>query len=415
MFEKIAESTTPDIVALETSAYPLTIIVTGNAEIDSAVNCMRSGAFDYLVKPIEKNKMLATVSRAVEILELREENDALRTQLFSDDLRNPDAFVEIITESENMKSVFRYVEAISPTTQPVLVTGETGVGKELIVQAIHRLSGRTGPLIAVNVAGFDDSMFADSLFGHRKGSFTGASQPRGGLIETAKGGTLFLDEIGDLSIASQVKLLRLLESREYFPLGSDIPRKSEARIVVATHRGIEEASDVGTFRKDLYYRLHTHHVDIPPLRDRLDDLPILIDHFLLEACADLGIDTLSAPAELSELLRNYAFPGNVRELKSLIFDSTTRLNSMGDTSGTLTLDIIESAIRGGERDRAPSNDGNGTLLFTDQLPTIRQATFLLVQEAMRRAKGKQKIASHMLGITQQALSKRLQQKKAVIG
>ncbi len=169
------------------------------------------------------------------------------------------------------------------------------MGKELIASAIHALSGRKGPLVTVNVAGYDESMFSDALFGHLRGAYTGADKDRSGLIERSEGGTLFLDEIGDLKPESQVKLLRLLESREYYPLGSDAPRRTDARIVVATNRDLQKSVDEGTFRKDLYFRLETHHVHIPPLRDRLKDLPSLIDHFVSQAAAELSRPTPTVP------------------------------------------------------------------------------------------------------------------------
>ena len=225
------------------------IVVTGNADVITAVDCMKNSALDYLVKPVESNKLVATVPRAIEIQQLKEENRVLRDHLVTNQLVNPGAFADIITVDEKMRSMLLYVEAISGTNQTVLITGETGTGKELVAQAIHTLSGKRGELIAVNVAGFDDSMFSDTLFGHLKGAFTGAEQARKGLVESAAGGTLFLDEIGDLSNSSQVKLLRLLEKREYLPLGSDVQNKSQARIIVATNRDLSDALETGVFKK----------------------------------------------------------------------------------------------------------------------------------------------------------------------
>ncbi|MCB0271366.1 MAG: sigma-54-dependent Fis family transcriptional regulator, partial [Calditrichaeota bacterium] len=172
------------------------------------------------------------------------------------------------------------IEAVASTFLPVLVTGETGSGKELIAKAIHELSGRDGEMVAVNVGGVDDTMLSDTLFGHIKGAFTGAETDRKGLIEQAEGGTLFLDEIGDLSPESQVKLLRLLQEGKYYPLGSDVPKKTDVRIVAATHQNLEAMQENAKFRRDLYFRLQAHHIHIPPLRERKDDLPLLVHHFL---------------------------------------------------------------------------------------------------------------------------------------
>ena len=191
----------------------------------------------------------------------------MKSQFLADKLDNPEAFKEIVTQNKIMRSIFQYVEAIAKSNSPVLVTGETGVGKELIVRSLHKLSDLKGPMVAVNAAGLDDTVFTDTLFGHLKGAFTNASQRRDGLVAKAKGGTLFLDEIGDLSQASQVKLLRLLQEGDYFPLGSDIPVKMDARVVVATQVDLKERLDTDQFRKDLYYRLSIHHVHIPPLRN----------------------------------------------------------------------------------------------------------------------------------------------------
>ena len=193
------------------------------------------GAFDYLVKPIDDTRLITTLKRAIQLGEVTDQNAILKSYLLSDKLEHPEAFDEIITQSPKMRSVFQYAEAISPTLLPVLISGETGVGKELAARAIHRLSGRQGQFVSVNVAGIDDTLFSDTLFGHKKGAFTGAVQDRKGLIESAAGGTLFLDEIGDLRFESQVKLLRLLQEGKYFPVGADTPRMSDARIVVATN------------------------------------------------------------------------------------------------------------------------------------------------------------------------------------
>ena len=398
-----------DLLEIINKEYPhvITIVITGNSEIDTAVHCIKSGAFDYLVKPIENNKLIATVRRAVEIQELRRENDTLKTRLFSTELSNPEAFKDIIAVSDKMKAVFRYVEAVAPTNQPVLITGETGVGKELVARAIHSVSGRTGKLVAVNVAGFDDNMLSDTLFGHQKGSYTGATGARRGLVETAAEGTLFLDEIGDLSPTSQVKLLRLLDVREYFALGSDIPKRSEARIIVATNRDLEEAVLHGDFRKDLFYRLHTHHIEIPPLRERLEDLPFLLDHFLRIACDELNAKVPRIPPELTTLLGMNHMPGNIRELKSIVFDALTRLKSAGSIPKILPMDVFQQPSRSENAAPAETESSNEIITFSERLPTIKLVTELLVKEAMKRSKGKQTIASQMLGITQQALSKRL--------
>ena len=248
------------------SDYPQipVIVVTGANDVETAVTCMQTGAFDYIVKPAEKSRLVSATRRAIEIRELQRENQILKTHMMSNKLDRPEAFSEIVTNSSKMRSIFQYIEAIASSPRPVLVTGDTGVGKELIARAVHRLSGRDGDFVPVNVAGLDDNVFADTLFGHKKGAYTDAREARAGLIEKAGGGTLFLDEIGDLSTASQIKLLRLLQEGEYFPLGSDMAKRSTARVVVATNRDLDDMQSAGRFRKDLYYRLCNHHIEIPP-------------------------------------------------------------------------------------------------------------------------------------------------------
>jgi transcriptional regulator with PAS, ATPase and Fis domain len=267
--------------------------------------------------------------------------------------------------------------------------------------------------VAVNAAGLDDTVFSDTLFGHVKGAYTGADTPRGGLIEQADGGTLFLDEIGDLTPASQVKLLRLLQEGEYFPLGSDVPRSAKARIVAATNHRLSALLSQGRFRKDLSYRLQTHRIYIPPLRERLDDIPQLLDHFLANAASRLNKPTPSVPRELEALLSNHAYPGNVRELESMVFDAVSR-----HRSGVLSLDTFKLHISRGQsspgalRLRRPAT-ADPPITFSHNLPTIKHATRILIEEAMRRTGGNQSRAAKILGISQQALSKRLKKKQAV--
>ncbi|NIT54367.1 MAG: sigma-54-dependent Fis family transcriptional regulator, partial [candidate division Zixibacteria bacterium] len=210
------------------------IILTAMNEVNMAVESMKRGAFDYIVKPVDDERLVGTVRKAIELNHIKSENRRLREYLLTDKLSHPEAFSHIITENSQMRSIFQYCEAIASSPQPVLVTGETGVGKELVAEALHKLSQRSGEFVPVNVAGVDDQLFSDTLFGHTKGAYTGADRDRKGMIEQANDGTLFLDEIGDLAMESQVKLLRLLQERKYYPIGSDVPRTCDCRVVVAT-------------------------------------------------------------------------------------------------------------------------------------------------------------------------------------
>jgi two-component system, NtrC family, nitrogen regulation response regulator GlnG len=389
------------------------ILMTATNDLDTAVQCMQAGAIDYLVKPVEKNRLVSSVKRAMEIRALRAEVLSLKERFLADTLRRPEVFAEIVTQSKTMHAIFRYLEAIGPSPQPVLITGETGTGKELVARALHRLSARSGELISVNVAGLDDTMFSDTLFGHAKGAYTGADRAREGLINTAGEGTLFLDEIGDLNHASQVKLLRLLQDGSYYPLGADRPRQSRARVVVATNSDVVKAVAAGKFRGDLYYRLRTHHLQLPPLRTRIGDIPLAINHFVEKAAQALRKPTPPIPVALYQLLKAYDFPGNVRELEGMVFDAVAR-----HAGGTLSLHSFKSAISGqaGFEDVIPVSDDTPAAIaacFPEQLPTLDQAEQALIEEALRRGDGNQGVAASLLGISRQALNKRLARRRNV--
>lgn len=382
------------------------VVITGVDNVDTAVKCIKAGAFDYLVKPVEENRLLTTVQRALDFEELRRENASLKTHILSDRLKHPEAFKPIVTTHKSMSAIFHYAEAIADSPMPILITGETGVGKELLVDAIHTISACKGELVKINVAGLDDTMFSDTLFGHVKGAFTGAGRARAGLIKSASGGTLFLDEIGDLSHPSQVKLLRLLQAREYFAIGADTPQHTDARIIVATNHNLQELQQSGRFRKDLYYRLGTHHIYIPALRERIDDVPLLMEHFLAQASAALGRKIPTVPPELFVLLSTYAFPGNIRELQSMIFDAVSR-----HRSGKLSMTVFKANIweeTCSNRIDSKADQPHGAI-FSEcgSLPTLKEAAQSLIAEAMRRSKGNQSIAAHLLGISRQALNRRL--------
>jgi two-component system, NtrC family, nitrogen regulation response regulator GlnG len=381
------------------------VVMTATNDLETAVHCMQAGAIDYLVKPVENNRLVSSVRRALELRSLRDEVLSLKNRFLTDRPHEREAFAAIITQSRAMFTIFRYIEAIAPSPWPVLITGETGTGKELIVQALHRLSRCPGELIAVNVAGLDDTLFSDALFGHTKGSFTGAAGPREGLITRAAEGTLFLDEIGDLTTASQVKLLRLLQDGSYYPLGADRPRQHRSRVIVATHYDVVQHVNEGAFRKDLYYRLRTHHLQLPPLRKRPEDLPLLVNHFLEKAASALGKPVPSVPLALYQLLKTYSFPGNVRELEALVLDAITR--HQGQTLPLQSFKDVIAASAPLAQSETPPEAAPAALLFPDPLPTLGEAEAALIAEALRRAEGNQGVAAGMLGLSRQALNKRL--------
>jgi DNA-binding NtrC family response regulator len=394
-----------ELLGLIASEHPrvAVIVISGQNQLETAVRCMKLGAFDYFVKTAEEDRLVNGVARAIRMQELQREREEMASHFLSTSLEHPEVFAGIVTRNRAMQAIFGYIEAVARSPQPLLITGESGVGKELIARAAHALSGCKGQLVAVNVAGIDDTVFADTLFGHARGAFTGADQPRSGVVEEAAGGTLFLDEIGDLSLASQVKLLRLVQEGEYHSLGSDRPKRVKVRIIVATHDDLAAKQQAGRFRRDLYFRLCAHQVRIPPLRERKEDIPLLLEHFLEEAALSLGKKKPTTPKELAQLLSTHPFPGNVRELRSMVFDAVSLHKQR-----ILSMESFRKAIgRGEDGPVAVDVSGRNPFAGLDRLPTFREALELLTEEAMSRASGNQTIASRLIGISQPALSKRL--------
>ncbi len=394
------------LFAQEHPDAPVTVVTSAN-EIETAVACMRDGAFNYLVKPVESSRLLSSVRRAMELSEWQRAFSGLTDSLLSDTLEHPDAFAAIVSTSHGMRVVFQCVEAAAKTSKPALITGETGVGKEMIARTLHEVSGRTGRFVAVNVAGLDEHLLSDTLFGHNRGAFTGADTARNGLIEEASAGSLFLDEIGDLSPAAQIKLLRLIQEHEYYPLGSSVPRHTDARVIAATHQDLAALQADGRFRRDLYFRLKCHHIHIPPLRERPEDIPLITRHFLACAAKTLAKHTPTPPRELFDLLASYPFPGNVRELESMVFDAVSKHRSR-----VLSLDTFKAHTK--SKSGAPVLVAESGLAFRESvfghcmdLPTLEEAGDLLVAEAMKRSQGNQTVAARLLGISQPGLSKRL--------
>jgi DNA-binding NtrC family response regulator len=384
------------------------IVATGSNSVTTAVECMKRGAFDYMVKPVEVSRFISGLMNAIEMGELRYENTALKKQVLGGKLERPEAFSKIITVSDSIRSIFGYIEAIASSSKPVLITGESGTGKELFTRAIHDVSGRAGKFIAVNVAGLDDTVFSDTLFGHRKGAYTGADADRAGLVEQAQGGTLFLDEIGSLEMGSQTKLLRLLQEGEYYQLGSDICKTVNTAVIAATNEDLQVRMKEGKFRSDLYFRLKIHHIHIPPLRQRPEDICVLSEHFASIAAHELGRKTPSMPAGILPTLNQYHFPGNVRELQSLMFDTVSR-------SSAETFDdayVKEYCSKASARSEMPEFWGEGApISFTGEIPKLKDVEEYLIAQAIKMAEGNQTIAAQFLGISQSTLSRRLRKEQ----
>jgi len=376
-------------------------LLTAHNDVPTAVEAMRLGAYDYLVKPIHDRDLTDCLRRVREHRALHLEASSLKRSLLDEDLRDPAPFEGIVTRHPSMMRVFRYVEAIARSPLPVLISGETGTGKEALARSVHESSRRTGPFVVVNAAGIDDVAFSDTLFGHLRGAFTGADRDRKGLVEEAAQGTLFLDEIGDLKPESQVKLLRLLQEGTYYPLGSDKPRTAQTRIVAATHRDLAAAREAGTFRADLFYRLHPHEIRLPPLRERLDDILPLAQAFVAEAAEQFSRKPPVLPAELWPLLRNHAWPGNIRELKGLLQDAVGR-----STGTALSLQPLRERLGDARREPAgqiPSEPSEHGFAPDARLPTLQEMEDILVREALRRTGGNRTQAADLLGMSRQTM------------
>lgn len=382
------------------------VVLTAVHDTDTAVRCIKMGAFDYLVKPVDSTRLFATVTKALRHYQLGSDKAHLEAALRDPELRHPECFSEIVTVAPAMKNLFRYLEAIAPSPEPVLIVGETGTGKELLARALHQLSGRSGDLVAVNVASIDDATFSDTLFGHRRGAFTGADRDREGLIEQAGEGTLLLDEIGDLGMEGQTRLLRVLQEREYYPIGSDLLRKSRCRFVATTNRPLHALLEGGRFRRDLYFRLQTHLIRVPPLRERPEDIPVLARFFLRQAANQMKKPVPTTPPEWEAYLRAYPFPGNVRELRSLVFDAVSR-----HQRGVLSLEALRQYLQERRGERNGSALPEAPIAFGSVLPTVDQMLDRLIAEALQRTQGNQGAAAQMLGISRRTIVRYLARRK----
>jgi DNA-binding NtrC family response regulator len=390
-----------------TSSHPAipVIIMTAVTDTETIVNCIRQGAFDYITKPLDENRLLSCLNKAVQVSAYEEQVQRLTAYLQGAPMARPELFADIITNSPQMHGVLKTIETVAPTRPPILITGETGVGKELIAHAIHRASNLPGKLVSVNVAGLDDDeIFSDTLYGHVKGAFTGASEAREGLISQAAGGTLFFDEIGDLGQKSQVKLLRLLQEQEYYRMGSDRVRKCTARIIAASNRNFDEMRSNGDFRNDLYYRLCGYHIHIPALRERPEDIPLLLGHFVEETARELGKTPPIIPQNVLQALQEYKFTGNVRELINMVKNAVTL-----STSQFLSFDdFLITAIGPSHCMLRVIKDKPFRLQAAFKaFPNLEDVERLMVEEALHASNGNRRMAARILGISRTTLLKKL--------
>lgn len=380
------------------------IILTGMDEVEEAVRCMRAGAFDYYVKSWSEERLAQGIVHAIRIVELERQSKRTNRSLLDQELAHPESFAHIVTASQAMRSIFLYIEATAQSPYPVLITGESGVGKELVARAVHNAGGYRGRFVSVNMASLEDSMLEDTLFGHAKGAFTNAQAARKGLAEEAENGTLFLDEIGEISPAIQAKLLRFLQEGEYYPLGSDKPRRVRARIVLATNQNLVERQREGRFRSDLYYRLKTHHIHVPPLRERKEDISLLVKHFVEGIATRSGMKCPAIAGELVLRLTEYAYPGNVRELQAML----THAVMSGKKQLNLE-DFPDIPVLSPEQEQTNSAEQSllDVFLRMERMPGFQDVKKIMTTAALTRTGGNQTAAARILGISQPALSMRM--------
>ncbi len=370
------------------------IVITAFGEVETAVTAMKAGAFDYINKPFNREEILLTLERALNFSETKTENRQLR-ELVDKEFR----LDNIIGDSPSMRAVLNAVGRVSRSDATVLITGESGTGKELVAKGIH-FSGRRHdqPFIAINCAAIPETLIEAELFGYKRGSFTGANLDTKGKFESANGGTLFLDEISQTPLALQPKLLRVLQEQEIVRIGESLPRKIDVRIVAATNENLEKMVEQGTFREDLYFRLAVVPVSIPPLRTRREDIPLLINHFFKRAKEKNGFETLRMGREIINVLSNYLFPGNVRELENLI----ERMVVLSDGESLTHQDVPEYISR--------PLQTFGSVKF--ELPAENISLDDVEREIIRYAldmhNGNQSQTAKYLGITRSALIYRMQ-------
>jgi two-component system, NtrC family, response regulator AtoC len=389
--------------ALALSSPPVVMMMTAYGNVESAVEAMKHGAYDFLTKPLNLEKLDIVIRRALksrkteaEVVDLHERLD----QKFS--------FENIVGNSSAIQLVIDKVKLVAPSRASVLIEGETGTGKELIAQAIHQNSDRSrGPFVAVHCAALATNLLESELFGHEKGAFTGAMEKRVGRFEGADGGTLFLDEIGEIDASIQVKLLRFLETHSIERLGSMKPIQLDIRLVVATNRDLEDMVRKGTFREDLFYRLNVVRLHMPPLRERRDDVPLLLDHYMKEFSKENNIPQGAFDADVMQLLRSYNWPGNIRELRNFAENMVVMRRG-----ARVTRFDLDQRFLGG-----PSLPANGASPVGQSVALMPQASASplsveenekrLIHNALMEAKGNRTKAAILLGMSRRTLHRKL--------
>jgi two-component system NtrC family response regulator len=370
------------------------VLLTAHGTIDSAVEAMKLGAFDYLTKPFARDQLKATVAKALDVAALREENRYLREVI-----RERLSFENMIAGSRAMRDVTDIAGRVAPTDATVLLEGESGTGKELLAKAIHAHSNRSrGPFVTINCGAIPEQLLESELFGHRRGSFTGAVADKVGKFEAAHRGTIFLDEVGELPHPLQVKLLRVLQTREVDKVGDTRPVTVDVRVIAATNRDLEKMVSDGTFRGDLYYRLAVVSIRLPPLRERADDIPLLVHHFLAKHSARLGRSLPSVAREVYSAFNLYSWPGNIRELENVVERALVL-----DKDGIVGLDDLP--------DRLHAHDtriGRLRMELPDEGISLEEVERDLILAALEKHNWNQTRAAAYLDITRSTLLYRMQ-------
>lgn len=384
--------------ANEISPDSAVILITGFATLDSAVEAMKAGAYHYIAKPYRLDEVREVVRNALEVVSLKRENQQLKKQLL-DTGRQP----AIITQDIIMQRLLETAQQIAPTDTTVLIAGESGTGKELLARHIHNHSRRASQtFLAINCGALQEDLLANELFGHDKGAFTGATEEHQGLIEAAHGGSLFLDEIGEMSLAMQVKLLRVIQEREVQRLGSTLSRKVDIRLLAATHKNLADEVAAGRFRQDLYYRLNVVALQLPPLADRRDDIPLLAYFFLRKHALSMGRPIQDIDAEAMNILSQYGYPGNIRELENIIERGVALSRGI-----ELTPNDLPGSLR----------DHQVLVIRPDQksLPTLAEREAEYIEYVLNRCGLNRTRASKVLGIDRVSLWRKLKKYGMVPG
>jgi len=373
------------------------IVVTAQGTIDSAVQAMRTGAYDYITKPIDTNRLRTILQNASALLGTRVELEVTRRKL-----RDAGSLGTLIGPSKAMQEIFRLTELVAPSTASVLITGASGTGKELVARTIHDLSPRRNkPFVPINCAAIPETLIESEIFGHEKGAFTGALERRTGCFELAEGGTLLLDEIGEMPVATQAKLLRVLEDRKLRRLGSKVETTVDVRVLAATNKVPEEAVARGELRNDLYYRLNVFNIHMPPLREHKEDIPALVESLLKDMSAKHGRKVAAVSEAVLHLFQNYSWPGNVRELRNTLERAVIVCDSAVVETKHLPPGFGQATIRTTAEDSDSVRLGVGT--------TVEEAEKLLILKTLEATNNNKTRAAEILGISLKTLHNKLKE------